>query len=260
MAWTHGVVALASVAAGALFVLVGLALRRRVPPSTESRDALVALSVWWLGMGLTTWSNAVLVWAGVQGNLQAALAARSAGLLAAGAAMWGIITYLAYVYTGRRSASAPAAWAYGALLAVTLAHIWWAGPSVLVVGDWTVDVLPEASSTGSVVAVVLTLAFLLPPVVAGPLFLRLLRRTRDAAQRRRILAVGAGVPLWVLLHLLARLSMADAWQFLTRVVVGVLVALLVAAAYATGPWPSGHPGGGEGSRREGLAQRVRDLV
>lgn len=260
MGWTHEVAATASVAAGALFVQLGASLLRRVPRTgvLESRRALRALGVWWLGIGLTTWANAGMVAAGVVGSVAAALWMRCVGIASAGAAMWGIVAYLAYVRTGRSRAVA-AGWAYGLLVAGVLVHVLRSAPHALLVGDWTVDLRAEPTTVGHALDALVTIAFLLPPVVAGLLFLRLRDHAVEPAQRRRALVVGTSIPVWVLLHLLARLHDADAWQFLTRVLVGVAVALAVVAAYATGPRP-GPPGSGDGAGGAGLVARVRELV
>ena len=64
----------------------------------------------------------------------------------------------------------------------------------------------------------------------------------------------SSVPLWMLVHILARVSGADAWQFLSRVVLGVVVAAAIAWAYGMGPRLSAPVADG------GFESRVRELV
>lgn len=235
MAWSLAVASAASFAAGALFLRIGVRLGRHV--AGPEGQPLRAFGMWWAGIGAATVCYGLRILFGAAGWKGPVVVMLGLGIAFAGLAVWGLIAYLSYLYTGRRNGGRVAAWVYGVLVAFTLGYIAAAAPHRLVVQRWTVDAYAVTAPLGASMDVVLTLAFLLPPLAAAVLILHLLGRTQDRDQRRRILAVGLGLPLWVSAHLAARLSDADLWQFFARVVLGVGVALAISVAYGVGPRP-----------------------
>lgn len=250
MEWTLVVAALASFVAGAVFLRMGWRLSGKA--NAPSGRPLRPFSVWWLGMGAGTFAYGLRLLAADAGRDTAVVAFFAAGIAVSGLAIWGLVAYLSYIYTGRRTGGRIAAWFYGLLVPATLAFIAWAAPHRIEVKAWAVEVESIAAPMGPGMDILLTLAFLVPPIVAGIMILRLLPRSQGRAQRRRILAVGLGIPIWVSVHLVARISEADAWQFFARVVLGVVVAFTIALAYGVGPRPRGDA--------EGIQERVLALV
>lgn len=250
MEWTLVVAALASFAAGAVFLRMGWRLRHKA--RSPSGRPLAPFSVWWLAMGAATIAYGLRLLAADAGRDIAVVALFAAGIAVSGVAIWGLVAYLSYVYTGSSKGGRVAAWFYGLLIPATLAFIAWAAPHRIEVKAWTVEVASVAAPLGPGMDILLTLAFLVPPIVAGIMILRLLPRSRGRAQRRRILAVGIGIPIWVSVHVVARISEADAWQFFARVVLGVAVAFTIALAYGVGPRPRGDA--------DGIQERVLALV
>lgn len=253
MEWSLGVAALASFAAGAVFLRMGWHLRGDAGPGQDGR-ALRAWSIWWAGIGAATATVGIRLLLGAVDRTGAVPLVQTVGIVFTGGAMWGLLAYLGYIYTGRMTVGRIAAWSYGILVTLTVAFIAWAAPHEVVVRSWTVESMSVGAPLGSAMDIILMLAFLVPPIIAGALILRLLPNIQDAAQRRRILAVGIGIPLWILVHVAARVSDADAWQFIARVVLGLAVALTIAWAYGVGPRRPERP------VDAGFEARVRALV
>lgn len=254
MAWTLAVSAAATLLAGLLFARVGWRLRARAAELSEGRVAMRAFSAWWLGIGASTACVAGMAFVGLGAAPSVALvvALRAASLVLLSIALAGILTHVAYVYTGRDRSRAIAA-AYALLALAVVAHLLWSRPVALDVTAWTVETRalrePLPGSTGILIG-----AYLLPPIVASALYLGLLRRAGDPVQRRRILIVGVGIFAWVFASLLARASDAPLWQFVTRVALGTAVALSVERAYSLPP-PSARAGADDG-----LRTRILQLV
>lgn len=253
MAWTLGLSAAATGGAAALFAWVGARLWRRATEDAGDRGALRSFALWWLCVGASTACLAGMLLAGLAAAPSAALVLAlrlvSLALLAVGLA--GLLNHVAFVYTGR-SHAALLGGLYAALGVTAIGLLAAAGPGLLVVSPWSVETLPARDLHPVAVPLVIA-GYLVPPVVAAFLYLRLARRAGDAAQRRRILVLGGGILLWAASSLLARASDHDMWQFLTRVALGVLVAVAIAREFAPAR-------DGRSLDDAALQRRIRDLV
>lgn len=232
MAWTLALSAVTTLAAGLLFVRVGLGLRTRATASEGDRRAMRAFAAWWVGVGGSTLAVSGMLFAGVAERpspmLVASLRILSLALLSVGLA--GLLSHVLYVRTGRDHTRLIGG-AYLVLTALVVGQVLWTQPAAVDVTAWTVEARGARPAHPAVVPV-LVFAYLLPPVVAGALYLGLRDRASDEAQRRRITILGGGIAVWTAATLLARASDADLWQFVTRDLLGIGVATLFARAYA----------------------------
>lgn len=254
MAGSLAVAAAATLAAGALFARVGIALWARRHDEAADTRAMRAFAVWWTGLGISTMALGVLdVLAFAPAvPLGLAVAIRIVASTVSAAAIAGLLAHILYLYTGRDHIGAIAA-AYAGLAIAAAAFIVWSQPDALAVGTWTVD-LRGGRPAARALLLPIYAAYLVPPIVAGGLYLGLVRRATDATQLRRILVVGAGTTVWSASFFLTAVSDADLWQFLTRVLLGVLFAASVTHAYA----PPGEPD--PRWSEDALTRRVRELV
>lgn len=253
MPWTLALSAAATFVGAVLFIRVGALLRARSFDAEHDQRAMRAFALWWAGIGASTLFLSAMLVAGLAPSPSAGLVAglRIGSMAALSAALAGLLSHLVYVYTGR-DRSVAISLAYSALFAALTGLILWSRPASVDVTGWTVEAVGARPAHPLVIPVVI-LAYLLPPMVAGGLYLGLLRRAEDATQRRRILVVGVGVLVWTGASLLARASDAALWQLLTRVAIGMVFAVLVARVYA--PRSAPHPRG-----ENELLRRVHQLV
>jgi len=154
---------------------------------------------------------------------------RSLSLVLLSIALWGLLSHVLYLYTGRSRERAIGV-VYTVLTVAVVAHIAWSRPRSVAITPWTVEVLGAREGL-AISTALLVGAYLLPPIAAGIAYLRLIPRVEAATQKRRLRIVGVGIILWISTHLLARASDAALWQFVTRVMVGLAVAGAVWSAY-----------------------------
>lgn len=254
MAWRLAVSAAAAWLAAALFARIGLAVARRATATGADRAATRWFATWWLAFALSTLAVGGMALAGIADppSLALVVGLRVASLAFLSVALWGLLSHLVYVRTGRDRSRA-IAWGYGALGAGAIAHLLWTRPLSVDITGWTTDFVVGrgnvALSTGLFV-----LAFLLPPLLAGVAYWRIGARLDDPAQRRRVRTLGGGIALWIFAHLAARIAEDDVWQLLTRTVLGTAVALAI--------WRELRPRSltPPTAREDAFRQRVRDLV
>lgn len=255
MPWTLALSAAGAFAAAALFARVGAKVGARATQTSEDAAAIRWFATWWYALAGSTAAVGGLALAGVPEAPSVVLVAvlRVVSLAALSVALWALLSHLVYLRTGRDRSHA-LAWAYAALGGLAVGLIAWSRPADVAVTAWTVEVV-GARGTGGVLTAVLVLAFLLPPLAAGAAYVQLGARAADPERRRRARVVGGGIAVWALAHLLARASDVALWQFATRTLLGVAVAVAV--------WhelQAGLPQDARDERDDALRQRVRQLI
>lgn len=244
-------------------------------PSPAARRAGDAFGAFWVGLAATAGIGAVRI---VLATLGWSTPASSMALgvithLALAVEMWGLLSYLAYLFTGRNAWS----WGIGALYA-TIAVV---GISLVATSTAAPDVptrwgyLSGASQSAPPLAgLVLAVAYLLPPIGGALAYASIIPRVSGAA-RYRVALVAWGLLTWFLTSIVLALPAAtasDAAQIAGRVVtLGAI--LCVMAAYAPPSWVRrryGIPPFAEGvrsppdlradERRARLAERARELI
>jgi hypothetical protein len=186
-----------AVVLGGLYVFVGRTFGQRPVSTPESRQARQAFTLWWYALAAITFVEAartVLAAFGVLDlRLHAALAYLGLPLLAL--ALWGLVYYLLFIYTGTarwRRASMAGHAALGAFLVGLVA---WMRPEGVTAGDWTAPLAYAHTLEGPLLLAVATL--LLAPVLAvASSYLSLALWVDDRIARARILTVSGAFLLW----------------------------------------------------------------
>jgi len=231
----------ADIAAAILFAFTGrqIAMRR---VSASAKLPQTALMTWWLSIaaiwlidGLRGLAVAVV---GVPGqtvqNAFFALFYVNVLLLCLG--LWGLLTYLIFIYRGSQAAI-PLAGFYATYFGIAAVAVAYARPDAIRVGEWATHVTYRTPLPGAIEASLL-LALLLPQLVGAAAYLSLAPRTKDPLQRYRVVVVGVTLLIWIGVNLaadLARLSYDDTWQAARRVL-GIAAASAILAAYAPPRW------------------------
>lgn len=188
----------------AIYVFVGYRLSRRAVPMS-GRLAAVGFVAFWYGLAASNFlgQNGLQALLAAFGylNLYLTLALGQISLVAICVALWGILYYLVYLYTGRRRAWVPLAWFYSAFYVFLEYFIWDSKPIDVQAEDWRVKTEyvkavegPEALSNPIVLALVIGL--LVPQILAALAYLSLVFRAQTATQRYRILLVSISILVW----------------------------------------------------------------
>lgn len=251
--------AMASAAAAGVFFHVGLTvLQRQV--SDHARFAQRAFALWWGLVGAHMLTHAALGLAAATGNMPLVMfaGARYTQALLLSAAVPSLLTYMVFLYTGSRRAALPLGVAYVAVAAVSVWHITLRQPVGVVGGRWTADVAFANPGLPGVFPV-LALAYALPIVVAGLLYLRIAAGLAESDRRRRAALLGIGLIVWTATGFLSRMDESDAWQFVTRVGLAFVVAALFLASQRTMLAPEERAARHE-ERMAALTERARRLL
>ena len=259
-------------ASAALWTYVGWRMARR-DATGAARTALTRFAVFWFGVaGHTTLASVLvlLVPLGVSGALAARVATALALTLIV-VMFWGLVSYLAYVFTGRTATFRVVTVLY-VLQFATLAAYGVVLDPVSLERSETVRIV-YAHEAGAVADAYATLAFLVPALAGALLFLGLGLRAPDRTQRYRALLVGLGLLLWLGAAVVdAAGGAVDPW--VTRLL-GLVAALAALAAYAppaflhrygVRPLGSGEPvtprrvGPRRTVRSAAFEARLRDLI
>ncbi len=192
------VVGISSFLAVAVYLYIGGRLARR-PVSPESRIPAMQFALFWIGLAASTTLSATLsLLASVQPvPLGLALAFEYYEIVVISAALWGLICYLYFLYTGR-SGILPITILYMLEFGLLVYYISASGPNGVSVTYGSVGLTYSSAFVGPIV-IVAVLILVIPEFVAGFAYLRLFFRARDRTVRYRIALVSGGLLGWFFL-------------------------------------------------------------
>lgn len=230
--------ALLLVATGFVYGVVGRVVMRR-PLRGDARTASTLFGVWWFALAalqLVYAAMRVLGWAGLT---DVALFATFVHLewLALSIALWGLLYYLLYIFTGRSSLLWPTTAFYLAYYVGVVYLIAVAEPTGVVVGAWTVTL--QYANEPTPVAASLVVLLLLVPILGGAIgYARLYFHAEGATQRYRIGLVSVTILVWFGSALVVQLlgNSGDDWWRVVNRLIGLAAAGLVYAAYRPPAW------------------------
>lgn len=261
-----------NVLAAAVAFAVGLRLARHPAEGANGR-AVRRFSVWWMGLAAFISANQIASALGILGVDAAALYAALVYLsfIALAAALWGLVSYVLYLFTGRRAVFMLVTLAYLVQLAAVVAWMASLGPRgiLLTEGGTQTDFARQPSPTeGAIFALFL----LLPPIAASVALFTLRFRTKDPTARYRATAMGVGIFVWFFAAIL--ITSAGKPTPATTIggpLLGTLCMFYILSAYFPPRWLQARgvqPFGLTPARREKpdaakseeLMRRVRELV
>lgn len=232
-------------ATSALFGFIGARLRPKQHSHTVDQKAWRAFLLWWFCMALNSalsgLSMLLMLW-GVT-SLPLLLALNLLGTLAAGVALWGLLSYLLYVFRGNWDHSRWVATFYilfGLYLCFTVIAN---KPTHATLQPWSVLINYE-QPLGPLAPVGLLLLFAMPPILAGLAFFRLAFSVTDRSARYRAVLITIGILLHfgvpyiapIILYLFGILTPQLPWWALTYRLVGIFALLLIYFAYFPPPF------------------------
>lgn len=220
---------------GALCLFIAAQLGRRKLDRANDLRAWNAFRIWWLGLGLSTAGGALRMLFALQGveslNVYMWLGVINTALTCL--ALWGLLFYLVYLYTGNSGLALPLGIFY--LLLFTGLAIYTFGflhPTgvVLEAGTATVQYETEASP---LYQLIVGLLVLLPQLLAGLAYFSFYFRVRERVQKYRVLMVSIAIFAWFGLPLVVYFAglTTQAWWPITSQVIALLAVLAIYWAY-----------------------------
>jgi hypothetical protein len=217
-----------------LCFFIAAQLRSRKLTDSGDKLAWTAFRVWWWGLGATTLVSLLNVIFPVLGLSDLALYVVLAqiNILLISIALWGLLFYLVYLYTGKRNLALPIAIFYSLFFILLVAYVLWLQPIGLTVEEGRA-VVQYANEISPAYTLALILLILVPQLLAGLAYFTLYFRVRERAQKYRVLLVSISIFVWFGSPLLASmLSFNDLswWPFASRLIT-LLSALVIYWAY-----------------------------
>ncbi len=189
---------------GCIYAYIGYRLTRRNLPR-EGKLAAAAFVTFWYGLAVSAitgpmGAQSVLAAAGVL-TLPVALLLGQVGLVAICLALWGLLYYLVYLYTGKYGAWKLLAGFYVAFYVFLQYFLISLNPVGIKEGRWSVQVEYASNQSGAEAltnpyVILLLVGLLLPQIVASLAYLTLGFRVSDPTQRYRIFLVSISIFVW----------------------------------------------------------------
>ena len=230
--------ALAALSAG-IYFYVGRVLSRRRQSSAEAATAWRMFVMWWYALAGATLSGSLLNLLGAFGIEDLALFTTFTilNLLVTCAALFGLIFYLLYLYTGLNHLFGPLAAFYFFYYALLIYYVQVRIPNDVNLDRWTVALEFENPIPGPLFLVALLFLFV-PQLIGSLAYFMLYFQVREPTQKYRILLVSWSIFIWFMSGLLAGiagLAQYDWWQIVSRLI-GLGAALIILFAYRPPSW------------------------
>ncbi|HEY3475126.1 MAG TPA: hypothetical protein VGK56_10990 [Anaerolineales bacterium] len=228
-----------STLSASIYYYVGRVLSRRRVASPDARLAWMLFVAWWYALGTTTLIGAVLSLLGAFNiaGLPLFITLTQVNLLALCIALYGLMYYLLYLFTGSRRLLLPLTLFYIAYYILIVYYVHSRIPVGVTVGRWNAT-LQYAQDPGGPLFLVALLLLIFPQVIGSLAYFTLYFRVRTTTQKYRILLVSWSIIIWFLSSFLASiagLSTQDWWQVTSRLI-GLFASLAILLAYDPLPW------------------------
>lgn len=231
--------AMLSALTAGIYYYVGRVLSRRRPAVKDARLAWILFVVWWYGLAATTMSGAILSLLGALGIIGLPLFTTFTliNLLATCVALYGLMFYLLYLFTGVRRLLGPLTVFYIAYYILLVYYILASSPAGITVDRWRATLEYQNPMRGPLFIFVLLL-LVLPQIIGSLAYFSLYFRVQAVTQKYRILLVSWSIIIWFMSSFLASISgfsQRDWWQIISRLV-GLTAALAIILAYQPPSW------------------------
>jgi hypothetical protein len=228
-----------AVTAAGIYGYVGWRLSKRVISSAESRLAWWSFTIWWYGLAATTLIGGFLSLFGAFGltSLPLFVTATYVNILVICLALWGLLYYLIYLFTGNSRLLRPLAVSYIIYYVLLVYYTTASIPHSVEVGRWSTTLINRAPLTGPFFVILAVLLFF-PQIIGSIAYFTLYFRVTDVTQKYRILLVSGSIILWFLspyAALAGGVAQQDWWQFASRFI-GLGAALTILMAYLPPRW------------------------
>jgi hypothetical protein len=231
--------ALFALVVACIYVYVGWRLSKRIVSSSEDWIAWTSFTVWWYGLAVTTLIGGLLNLFGALGLtiLPLFVTATYINLQVICVALWGLLYYLIYLFTGNNRLLVPLTIFYMIYYVLLVYYITASVPESINVDRWRTTLDYRTPLTGPLFVFLLVL-LLLPQILGAFAYFTLYFRMSEVTQKYRILLVSWSIIIWFVSPVAALaggLAEQDWWQLLSRLI-GLAAALTILLAYLPPRW------------------------
>jgi len=231
--------ALFALVAAGIYAYVGWRLSKRVISSAAPRLAWQSFTIWWYGLAATTLITGFLNLFGALGLtiLPLFVTATYINILVICLALWGLLYYLIYLFTGNSRLLVPLAIFYIIYYVLLVYYITASDPENVTMEPWSTTLAYHAPLTGPFFVILIVL-LLLPQIIGGFAYFTLYFRVTEVRQKYRILLVSWSIIIWFLSPVAALgggLAQQDWWQLASRFI-GLAAAFTILLAYLPPRW------------------------
>lgn len=234
-----------------LYLYVGLVVSKRPTTTPDGTSANRSFAIWWGALAATTLLGALRDLIGAFEVTHRAphtiLTYLTLPILTA--ALWGLVDYLAYLYTGSKAVRRVVLGIHLLIGAFLFGLIVYLNPVSVELDTWNARTVYEHEMTGPLLGLVIA-AILGPVLLASVAYFTLAFRTEDQAARARIFTVSGAFIFWFGGSALGAATGLNAWAYwpIASRAFGIIAALLIlyafkrprdAAAAATARGPPG---------------------
>jgi hypothetical protein len=226
--------AIFSLVSAVVYGLVGFQLSRRVVGNAASNFAWKLFTLWWFSLAVSTLTGFIFNLMGAIGRpiLPVFVALTYANLLIICIALWALLYYLIYLFTGKPGILIPLSAFYLIYFVLLVYYITVSTPNGVEVGRWTTSLKFLFPLSGPLIMFILLL-LVLPQILGSLAYLTLFFRVEERTQKYRILLVSLSLVIWFGLALVAPaigIASEDWWQVASRAI-GLGAALVILMAY-----------------------------
>lgn len=222
-----------------LYIYVGSITLRRETSDGMSRRAVRLFALWWYALAaltlVGTMRTALAAFGVTDMTLHHALSWLS--VLPLAAALWGLVSYLAFIYTGSPTAFRLSTLFHGALLVALAWLVAVRPPTGVVLGAYSAQLQYDSELPPAATAALLA-GIILPALAAAVGYASLYFRTNDRSARYRIAMVSGAFVMWFGIAGFATPTGLNelAWWPVASRVVAFVATLMVLAAYQPPRW------------------------
>jgi hypothetical protein len=228
-----------AIAVAGIYGYTGWRLSKRVIHSPEARLAWTSFAVWWYGLAATTLIGGIQNLLGAFGLMSLAVfvTATYVNLLVLCIALWGLVYYLIYLFTGSNRSLIPSLVFYAIYYILLVYYVTASIPDHITIERWTMTLSYANPLTESFFVLVIIL-LLAPQLIGALAYFTIYFRLTDVTQKYRVLLVSWSIIAWFLspaIALIGGLSEQDWWQIASRCI-GLAAALTILMAYLPPQW------------------------
>ncbi len=231
---THLISTLFSIASAAIYGYVAARLSQRAISNPGARFAWRSFGLWWYSLAATTLVGGILHLLGAFNivSLPLFVALTYVNILLICIALWGLLYYLVYLFTGSQRFLIPLTIFYVLYYVLLVYSITVSDPARVEIGRWTTQLVYAHPLTGPFFSLALVL-LVFPQILASLAYFTLFFHVREATQRYRVLLVSWCIILWfgsAFVASVAGLSRENWWQIVSRLI-GLGAAMGILFAY-----------------------------
>jgi hypothetical protein len=223
----------------AIYFYVGHVLGRRRQTSPGTGMAWLMFVIWWYALALGTLFGGILSLLGAFGIVDLPLFTTITiiDLLTVCVALWGLLYYLIYLYTGNSSLLWPVGILYFLYYGYLVYFIEASDPIGVTVNRWNTSLQYQNTIRGPLYwGALLLLVF--PQIIGSLAYFMLFFQVKATTQRYRILLVSWSIVIWFMSSFLASasgLAQQDWWQIVSRLI-ALAASLTILFAYQPPAW------------------------